>query len=427
MPHGGPHGNLTAEDAQAIFGGDDTYEESDFLGVPRGYTAEQTVTRRRPASRWTPSPWGRMYQAQVRVPPAFQKGSEWQPAGQKVEDRARLQREMLAAGVFTPEETKRLKLDGRWTDLTRNAYKRLLSFANAAGISDVGQALAGYAESAPDAEDLAEFSPDVIGGGVYQGGRYTVNLTSPEEIRALTDRIAQTSIGRRATVEEQAELVTAIQGRERAAEMAEIEASERHRLAGFEAERGQQRREVETRRAVEQGGGGAPPIAANLQALIDAAPGKITVTDLVRTPQQQADLKRRKPKLAAAPGQSKHETGEAADLEYENKAVEKWAHANAARFGLRFPMLGGKGKKNEPWHVELPGPRGSHAFGGAVSGDGGIVEVPPVYMPAAITTATRVDPEAIAQEELARRYPAEVRTHRLLEGFDVVAEMIGAR
>lgn len=48
----------------------------------------------------------------------------------------------------------------------------------------------------------------------------------------------------------------------------------------------------------------------------------------------------------ALPGHSVHEHGGAADMEGTDAQMD-CAHANAARFGLRFPM------KHEPWHVEL--------------------------------------------------------------------------
>lgn len=51
-------------------------------------------------------------------------------------------------------------------------------------------------------------------------------------------------------------------------------------------------------------------------------------------------------KWVAPPGSSNHNFGLAADLRYGNPAVQQWAHANAATYGLGFRM------GNEPWHVE---------------------------------------------------------------------------
>jgi LAS superfamily LD-carboxypeptidase LdcB len=70
-----------------------------------------------------------------------------------------------------------------------------------------------------------------------------------------------------------------------------------------------------------------------------------------RSYQQQVDLKaswtkRGKAYMAATPGKSRHGWGLAADLEFGSDAARKWAHANAAKFGLRFPM------SYESWHIE---------------------------------------------------------------------------
>lgn len=91
---------------------------------------------------------------------------------------------------------------------------------------------------------------------------------------------------------------------------------------------------------------------ANLRRLIADAPGRVSITSGRRSTAQQAALYKAKPDLAAPPGRSRHETGLAADLAFQDKATQVWVHANAHRYGLRFPMLNPKGKKYEPWHVE---------------------------------------------------------------------------
>jgi hypothetical protein len=97
-------------------------------------------------------------------------------------------------------------------------------------------------------------------------------------------------------------------------------------------------------------------IAARLRALIAAAPGAITITSGRRSrAEQQAlynDYIAGKGNIAAKPGTSLHESGEAADLHFESPEVQKWAHDNAARFGLVFPIAG------EAWHVEPVEARG---------------------------------------------------------------------
>lgn len=100
-----------------------------------------------------------------------------------------------------------------------------------------------------------------------------------------------------------------------------------------------------------------------LARMIAAAPGAITITSGRRTRAQQQkhynDYLAGKGPLAAKPGTSKHESGFAADLHFASPAVEKWAHDNAARFGLAFPVSG------ESWHVELAG--APDAAGGAAA------------------------------------------------------------
>lgn len=104
-----------------------------------------------------------------------------------------------------------------------------------------------------------------------------------------------------------------------------------------------------------------PSLAAALRALIAEAPGRVWLTTGYRSNQHQTQLwekalkKYGDPEIAdnwvARPGTSHHETGDAGDIAFENAGVREWVHANAGRFGLRFPM------GHEPWHIELAGQR----------------------------------------------------------------------
>jgi hypothetical protein len=87
---------------------------------------------------------------------------------------------------------------------------------------------------------------------------------------------------------------------------------------------------------------------------------ELSMTDSFRTYAEQADLKRRKPHLAAHPGHSRHELGEAFDLGYASDATKQWVHANAGRYGLGFPMV------HEPWHIEPLTARGPGTVGNAL-------------------------------------------------------------
>lgn len=90
-------------------------------------------------------------------------------------------------------------------------------------------------------------------------------------------------------------------------------------------------------------------LTAALSAFFAASGGRVSLGNLWRSNAEQAALYAKKPNLAAPPGKSNHEFGLAADLEYSDDAARRWAHENAARFGLHFPM------DYEPWHIELIG------------------------------------------------------------------------
>ena len=71
-------------------------------------------------------------------------------------------------------------------------------------------------------------------------------------------------------------------------------------------------------------------------------------------------------KWVAPPGNSQHNHGNAVDLRFLGDDAQKWVHANAANYGLAFPMA------HEPWHIEPVGARGGHNHGGnALAATGG--------------------------------------------------------
>ena len=79
-----------------------------------------------------------------------------------------------------------------------------------------------------------------------------------------------------------------------------------------------------------------------------------------------AEIARR---YVAPPGGSTHQSGEAVDLQYQDRgaglggkrtAAVEWAHKNAAKFGLHFPL------GHEDWHIEPTEARqGGRRFGGS--------------------------------------------------------------
>lgn len=104
-----------------------------------------------------------------------------------------------------------------------------------------------------------------------------------------------------------------------------------------------------------------PSLMAAFNGLIADAPGRVWITSGWRSPEKQTQLwqaalqKYGDPEVAdnwvARPGTSHHEQGLALDIGFENAATREWVHANAGRYGLRFPM------SHEPWHIELSGTR----------------------------------------------------------------------
>lgn len=89
--------------------------------------------------------------------------------------------------------------------------------------------------------------------------------------------------------------------------------------------------------------------------------GQITIKSGFRTPERQAQLWQEAlqkygsaeaaRKWVAPPGRSQHGFGNAGDLAFGSDAARQWAHANAAKYGLAFPL------GNEPWHIEAAGAR----------------------------------------------------------------------
>lgn len=108
-------------------------------------------------------------------------------------------------------------------------------------------------------------------------------------------------------------------------------------------------------------GGLNPQFNAAVQRMLKDAPGGISITSGFRSPEKQAQLwanalkkygsAAAARKWVAPPGKSNHGRGIAMDLRFASPTVRQWVHANAARYGLHFPMSW------EPWHVELRGSR----------------------------------------------------------------------
>jgi len=108
-----------------------------------------------------------------------------------------------------------------------------------------------------------------------------------------------------------------------------------------------------------------PQFQSALTQMFAGAPPGLQISSAYRSPELQARLwqdalaKYGSPEAArkwvAPPGNSQHNHGNAVDLAFANDAAREWAHANAANYGLAFPLA------NENWHLELAGARGGGA------------------------------------------------------------------
>lgn len=107
----------------------------------------------------------------------------------------------------------------------------------------------------------------------------------------------------------------------------------------------------------QSGGGFTNDFQQRLDTLIAASGGRLSITSGYRSPERQAELfaaavkkygsEAAARKWVAPPGKSRHGMGIAADLGGDLA----WAHKNAQRFGLYFPMSW------ENWHIEPLGSR----------------------------------------------------------------------
>ena len=107
-----------------------------------------------------------------------------------------------------------------------------------------------------------------------------------------------------------------------------------------------------------------------LDALAKDHGKKIQVTDGGRTYAQQVDVRRRKPNLAAKPGNSNHEIGTAIDT--SSQWVRNMSSSQLRKYGLYKSAMG----KGETWHVDLVENEGRSnkdtiAYLGGVKGGGG--------------------------------------------------------
>lgn len=151
------------------------------IGVPKGYTAQ------------VPNPDQFGPGVPLPIPARYFDGDEWQPATLAPEKIAALQRGLATAGLIGATQKFRL---GLWDEVTRNAYRDLLAYANSRGTDDT-TALHEYA-AAPRPEGAL---PEPL----------VKKIPNPADLRATFDTVAKATLGRQADSVDRDAMVAAYQ------------------------------------------------------------------------------------------------------------------------------------------------------------------------------------------------------------------------
>lgn len=158
-----------------------------------------------------------------------------------------------------------------------------------------------------------------------------------------------------------------------------------------------------------------------LQQFLEAAGGGISIHSGYRSNEVQAKLfeeavakygsEAAARRYVAPPGKSQHNHGLAADLTYANDAAREWAHANAGRFGLEFPMSW------ENWHIQPTDMRLLRSSGAALPAAGPAPEGAAIRMEAAVLDAAAIQEAAQTIANLDRQ-TARISATAGLSGVD---------
>lgn len=187
-----------------------------------------------------------------------------------------------------------------------------------------------------------------------------------------------------------------------------------------------------------------PVYEMNLLRFLNDNPYGIAVTSYQRDAAQQKALWDAKllenggdvsltRKWVAPPGRSFHGKGMAADLSYENNQAREWAHQNAGKYTMAFPLA------NEPWHVEPAGARSGGGAGtamnafnpgnttmpatGAPDANGFSPMAPPGYEPRASPIATAMSGLAQTLSQPTQQSP-QPKPHDMGAGQPDFAQML---
>ena len=176
-----------------------------YLGVPEGYEAERTGP-------------GRTYGVRTvgpqRVAPRYTESDVARVSSLPPEQKARLQRALLAAGLFDDEDEFTV---GKWDDASMKAYRKILGYANQSG-RNVAEAL----------EEWASLTEANGGPGGKKGptrAPLVTQVSNPMDLQAMADRGAPDVIGRRVRPDEMQQIAGQYQGMEAGAQQAAYNAA----------------------------------------------------------------------------------------------------------------------------------------------------------------------------------------------------------
>ena len=129
--------------------------------------------------------------------------------------------------------------DGNWVDASYNAWKSAVTRAARQGVSvdTILNAAAAGNQTGLNAPGGPGSGSGSGGGGVriYPGGKVTVDLTNPDDVRYIGDTIAQKLVGKKLTDAQVKAIVDTVQGQEKSAGAAKAAADEASREASIQS------------------------------------------------------------------------------------------------------------------------------------------------------------------------------------------------
>lgn len=159
-----------------------------YIGVPSDYRAKVTKT---PTNRWG-MPKG--LPRTTSIAPRYKDGAQFVPASQSPEVVARLQADLVAAGLLDKKDVQL----GRWGPESIKAYEEVLMYANASGLT-VDQALARYKAQPVQKEAERERAPLVT------------EVTDPAVLRGTFREVGRSLTGRDLSTEQLDSFIRAFQ------------------------------------------------------------------------------------------------------------------------------------------------------------------------------------------------------------------------